>query len=82
MADDTKAKVAAGVGAAGTTAAIGAAMSGSSAAAMTSILATLGLGSMAAGIVVLSAAPVAIGGLLMEHGASSQTIKLRTFLIS
>ena len=43
MADDTKAKVAAGVGAFGTTAAIGAAMSGSSVAAMTSTLATLGL---------------------------------------
>ena len=42
MADDIKAKVAAGVGAAGTTAAIGAAMSGSSVAAMTSTLATLG----------------------------------------
>lgn len=55
MADDTKAKVAAGVGAFGTTAAIGAA-------AMTSTLATLGLGSMAAGIGVVAAAPVAIGG--------------------
>ncbi|MBQ3817833.1 MAG: hypothetical protein II846_01495 [Acetobacter sp.] len=47
MADDTKAKVAAGVGAVGTTAAIGATVSGSSAAAMTSTLAALGLGSMA-----------------------------------
>ena len=64
MADDTKAKVAAGVGAAGTTAAIGVAMSGSSAAAMTSTLATLGLGSsMAAGIGVVAAAPLAAAGL-------------------
>ncbi|MBQ5479290.1 MAG: hypothetical protein IIT66_03655 [Acetobacter sp.] len=38
-------------------------MSGSSAAAMTSTLAALGLGSMAAGIGVVAAAPVAIGGL-------------------
>ena len=82
MADDTKAKVAAGVGAAGTTAAIGAAAYGSSASAMTGALATIGAGSMAAGIGVVAADPVAIGGLLMEHGASSQTIKLRTFLIS
>ncbi|MBR2125014.1 MAG: hypothetical protein IJ934_07670 [Acetobacter sp.] len=63
MADDTKAKVAAGVGAVGITAAITAAVSGSSAAAMTSTLATVGLGSMAAGIGVVAAAPVAIAGL-------------------
>ena len=63
MADDTKAKVAAGLGAAGITAAIAAAVSGSSAAAMTSTLAAVGLGSMAAGIGVVAAAPVAIAGL-------------------
>ena len=48
----------------GTVAGIGVAAAGSSAAAMTSTLATIGCGSMAAGIGVVAAAPLAVGGIV------------------
>jgi hypothetical protein len=61
---DDNAKKAGAVGATGTVAGIGVAAAGSSAAAMTGTLATIGCGSMAAGIGVVAAAPLAVGGIV------------------
>ncbi|WP_089674774.1 hypothetical protein [Escherichia coli] len=65
MSNDTNAKKAGVVASGATFAGIGTAAAGSSAAAITSTLATIGGtvgGGMAAGIVITAAAPVAIGG--------------------
>lgn len=58
---DKKGLVAGAIGTVGTVAGIGAAATGSSAAALTSGLAAAGLGSMATGIAVTAATPLAVG---------------------
>ena len=63
MDDDKGSKIAATTAGVGTLAGIGAVFSGSSASAMTGTLATIGMGSMAAGIGVVAAAPLAAAGI-------------------
>lgn len=65
--EDDRAKVAGASGSAATTAGIGALAAGSSAAEITTALATLGSvvgGGMASGIVLVAAAPLAVGGAI------------------
>lgn len=66
MSNDSEACKAGGAASAATVAGIGSVAAGSSAAAMTSTLATIGStvgGGMAAGIGIVAAAPIAVGGI-------------------